>query len=156
MMANPLSDEADSRIRNALSAGRKLDAMRMYCEATGATLSDAKVFVEQIESGSPIMNELTKTDRRAKSLADFGWDSKPTDNGGVRLRRSARWRGTMMGCSLGILTLMSPVVLAVYFFGKGFWKVPDDGVLDVIFLLIPLVFVGGIGLAVTADRKSVV
>ena len=149
-MTNRFSDEFDNRIRDALSAGRKLDAMRMYCEATGATLSDAKVFVEQIESGSPIMNELTKTDRRAKSLADFGWDSEPADNGGVRLRRNAQWRGTMIGCSLVILLLMSSVVLAVYFFGKGFWKAPDDGVLGVIFLLIPLVFVGGIGLAVTA------
>ena len=149
-MTNRFSDEFDNRIRDALSAGRKLDAMRMYCEATGASLSDAKAFVEQIQSGSPITNELTKTDRRAKSLADFGWDSEPTDNGGVRLRRSTRWRGTMMGCSLGILVLMSPIVLAAYFFGKGFWKAPDDGVLGILFLLIPLVFVGGIGLAVTA------
>ena len=149
-MTNRFSDEIDNRIRDALSAGRKLDAMRMYCEATGASLSDAKAFVEQIQSGAPITNDLAKTDRPVKSLADFGWDTEPADSGGVRLRRNAQWRGTMMGCSLGILVLMSPVVLAVYFFGKGFWKAPDDGVLGVIFLLIPLVFVGVIGLAITA------
>ena len=45
-MTTRFSDEIDNRIRDALSAGRKLDAMRMYCEATGASLSDAKAFVE--------------------------------------------------------------------------------------------------------------
>ena len=48
-MSDSLSDETIDRIRAALFAGRKIEAIKLYREATGADLRDAKDTVEGIE-----------------------------------------------------------------------------------------------------------
>lgn len=148
-MINPLPDETAASIRNALTAGRKLDAVRLYREATGAGLAEAKAFVDQLESGSPDTNDLAKSEKPAKSLTDFGWIIEPTD-AGVRMRHSTLWYGAMTGCSLVILLVFSPFVIVVWFAGKGFWQgPPDDGVWQILWRLTPLLVAGGGGLIVT-------
>jgi hypothetical protein len=48
-MTGPLSDDDVARINDALFAGRKIDAIKIYRECTGAGLKDAKDFVEAVE-----------------------------------------------------------------------------------------------------------
>ncbi len=48
-MANSLPAGDLERIRNALVAGRKIEAIKLYRECTGAGLREAKNYVETLE-----------------------------------------------------------------------------------------------------------
>jgi hypothetical protein len=48
-MAQPLPDDAVQRIRDAVFAGRKIEAIRLYRECTGEGLREAKDFVDALE-----------------------------------------------------------------------------------------------------------
>jgi len=48
-MSEPLSQESVDEITDALFAGRKIDAIRIYREATGQGLYESKQFVDAIE-----------------------------------------------------------------------------------------------------------
>ncbi len=50
MVEDSLPDDQVERIQAALFAGRKIEAIKLYREATGTGLSEAKLFVEKIES----------------------------------------------------------------------------------------------------------
>jgi ribosomal protein L7/L12 len=52
MAESPLQDLLDS-IRGHIAAGRKIEAIKLYREATGAGLAEAKEAVELIEAGKP-------------------------------------------------------------------------------------------------------
>ena len=151
-MINPLPDKTAASIRNALNAGRKLDAIRLYCEATGASLADAKAFVDQLESGSDTMSEAAPCEKRAFPLTDHGWHVEPTDDGGVRLRRTALWRGAMIGCSFMVALFCSPLPIGMWVMRDRIWDggPPGGGVWQVLVLLIPLTFVGIAGLCFAA------
>jgi len=43
-----LSDETRDKILDALAAGRKIEAIKLYREATGQGLAEAKGFIEQL------------------------------------------------------------------------------------------------------------
>lgn len=49
-MSNPISDDDGERIRAAIFAGRKIEAIKLYRECTGLGLKEAKDFVELLES----------------------------------------------------------------------------------------------------------
>jgi hypothetical protein len=142
-----LSDAILAELRAALEAGRKLDAVKQYREATGAGLAEAKAFVDQLEAGAVIMNDMaTARGKSATLLADYGWLVEPTE-GGVRLRRSALWRGAMMGCSFAIGLLLSPILIGLWLLRDRLWDgPPEGGVRQIATLLIPLAFVGVAGL----------
>jgi hypothetical protein len=144
-MGIPLPDGTDARIRDALSGDRKLEAVRLYREATGASLADAKAYIDRLGTGA------APADGPASSLTDHGWQIEPADGDGVRLRRSAVWRVAMVGCSLAVVLLFAPVAVVLWFLGGRIWDVPaGDGVWQVIALLVPLAFVGVAGLFFTA------
>ncbi len=48
-MSSPISDEEMEQVRAAIFAGRKIEAIKLYREASGAGLKDAKDFVEALE-----------------------------------------------------------------------------------------------------------
>jgi ribosomal protein L7/L12 len=48
-MSRPLSDEEVERIRTAIFAGRKIEAIKLYREAVGVGLKDAKDYIEALE-----------------------------------------------------------------------------------------------------------
>jgi len=52
-MATPIPDEKLTEIEEALRQGRKIDAIKLYREYTGAGLAEAKAAVEELESRSP-------------------------------------------------------------------------------------------------------
>ena len=45
----PWGDETQEHIQELLRAGRKIDAIKFYREQSGASLKDAKDFVESLE-----------------------------------------------------------------------------------------------------------
>jgi hypothetical protein len=49
-MPHPLPDEVAAQIRAAILAGHKIQAIKLYREASGAGLKDAKDFIEAIEA----------------------------------------------------------------------------------------------------------
>jgi hypothetical protein len=49
-MPHPLSDDDVERIRTAVFGGRKIEAIKLYREATGAGLKEAKDFIEELEA----------------------------------------------------------------------------------------------------------
>jgi ribosomal protein L7/L12 len=53
-MPNRISNETLEAIRSALAAGRKIDAIKLYREASGAGLAEAKNFVERLERGASV------------------------------------------------------------------------------------------------------
>jgi ribosomal protein L7/L12 len=85
-MPNPLPDETAASIRDKLSAGRKLDAVRPYREATGAGLAEAAAFVDQLEAGPFLISAAASAEKPTFSLTDHGWLVESPDEGGVRLR----------------------------------------------------------------------
>jgi hypothetical protein len=134
-------------IREALHAGRKLDAIRLYREATGASLADAKALIDQFECGEINASETVISNAPPKSLTDYGWLVEPTDDGGVRLRRSALWRGAMIGCSAMVGLFFSPILIGIWWKRERIFTVASGGgAWQVFTLMIPLVFVGVVGL----------
>jgi ribosomal protein L7/L12 len=53
-MPSPLTDTALEAIRSALAAGRKIEAIKLYRESTGAGLVEAKAFVERLDLDSSV------------------------------------------------------------------------------------------------------
>jgi hypothetical protein len=49
-MPAPISDADLERIRAAIFAGQKIEAIKIYRESTGSGLSEAKEFVEALEA----------------------------------------------------------------------------------------------------------
>jgi hypothetical protein len=49
-MPGPISDADLARIREAIFAGQKITAIKIYREATGSALAEAKEFVETLEA----------------------------------------------------------------------------------------------------------
>ena len=49
-MSDSISDDDVERIRTAIFAGRKIDAIKLYRECTGKGLKEAKDFVEALEA----------------------------------------------------------------------------------------------------------
>jgi ribosomal protein L7/L12 len=49
-MPAPISDADLRRVREAIFAGRKIEAIRIYRECTGSGLAEAKEFVEALEA----------------------------------------------------------------------------------------------------------
>ena len=47
-MASELTPEQNERIREALAEGRKIEAIKVYREATGCGLREAKEFIEAL------------------------------------------------------------------------------------------------------------
>lgn len=43
----------ETELRNLLAADRKIEAIKLYCERTGASLAEAKNAVEAMEGGRP-------------------------------------------------------------------------------------------------------
>jgi len=52
-MSTPVPNDKLTEIEEALRQGRKIDAIKLYRECTGAGLPEAKAAVEQLESGPP-------------------------------------------------------------------------------------------------------
>jgi ribosomal protein L7/L12 len=52
-MSEPLPEQVASQIRSALAAGNKIEAIRIYREFSGASLVEAKDFIERLASGAP-------------------------------------------------------------------------------------------------------
>jgi ribosomal protein L7/L12 len=50
-MAKRIADNELERVRAAMSAGRKIEAIKLYRQASGAGLADAKRFVEALAAG---------------------------------------------------------------------------------------------------------
>ncbi len=48
-MADELTEKDIGQISDALLAGRKFDAIKIYREATGSSLMEAKEFIEKLE-----------------------------------------------------------------------------------------------------------
>lgn len=64
-----LSPEVLNQIEDALSDGQKIEAIKIYREATGAGLAEAKLFVEDIGSSTEV--DLPKmVDEVTEALAD--------------------------------------------------------------------------------------
>lgn len=144
-MSDPIPNETTECIRNALRAGRVLDAVRLYREATSASLVDAKAFVDQLEVGSVTMSDAAgPTETPALSLADHGWLVEQTDDGGVRLRMSGRCRGVMIGASMtAALLLIFAVVIGLWFLRDTIWNAfAVGGEWQVVPMLLPMAFVG--------------
>lgn len=140
-MPNRLPDETAASIHTALSAGRKLDAIRLYREATGVGLAEAAAFVEQLEASAVTMSDAASDEKPPFSLTDHGWLVDSTDDGGVRLRRSASWRWGAIGCSCMVaLVSFLPILIGLW------WWMRPWGV-QLLTMFIPLMFVGLIGLA---------
>jgi hypothetical protein len=55
-MSENLTPELVQQIRAEMGAGRKIQAIKIYIDATGSTLSEAKDFVEQINDGELMPN----------------------------------------------------------------------------------------------------
>jgi ribosomal protein L7/L12 len=49
-MSDKLSDEKRQEILNAILAGKKIEAIKLYRAATGQGLKEAKDFVDQLEA----------------------------------------------------------------------------------------------------------
>jgi hypothetical protein len=49
-MPSPISDADLQRVRTALFAGRKIEAIKIYRECAGSGLAEAKEFVEALEA----------------------------------------------------------------------------------------------------------
>jgi ribosomal protein L7/L12 len=64
-MSSNLSDDDIEPIRAALRAGNKIEAIKLYRQATGAGLAEAKRFVEAFDPDAPIGSH-----RTAGSLSD--------------------------------------------------------------------------------------
>jgi ribosomal protein L7/L12 len=47
----PAESPLDKQIRTLLEQNKPMDAMRVYREATGASLSEAKTYVEKVSTG---------------------------------------------------------------------------------------------------------
>ena len=142
-MPSPLPNETAVSIRIALSAGRKLDAIRLYREATGVGLAEAAAFVDQLESGSVTTSDAAPAEKPAFSLTDHGWLVEPTDEGGVRLRRSALWRRGAIGCSCMVaLFSLLPLLIGLWWYRHWIWNAMPAWGVQVVTLFIPLLFVG--------------
>ncbi len=142
-MPNPLPDETAASIRTALSVGRKLDAIRLYREATGVGLAEAVAFVDQLEVGSVTMSDAVLAEKPAFSLTDHGWLVESTDDGGVRLRRSALWRRGAIGCSCMVALFSSlPLLIGLWWYRHWIWNAMPAWGVQVVTLFIPLLFVG--------------
>jgi ribosomal protein L7/L12 len=50
-MARDVSQDVIDSVRTAIAAGNKIEAIKLYREASGAGLADAKRFVEDLEAG---------------------------------------------------------------------------------------------------------
>ena len=48
-MENPLTDEVREQIKEAIFAGRKIEAIKLYREATGLGLKEAKEFIDKLQ-----------------------------------------------------------------------------------------------------------
>ena len=46
-----VSQDSIERVQAAISSGNKIEAIKLYREASGAGLADAKRFVEDLEAG---------------------------------------------------------------------------------------------------------
>ncbi len=142
-MPNPLPDETAASIRTALSAGRKLDAIRLYREATGVGLAEAAAFVDQLKTGSVTMSDAATAEKPAFSLTDHGWLVESTDEGGVRLRRSALWRSGAIGCSCMVAWFSSlPFLIGQWWYRHWIWNALPAWGVQVAALFFPLMFVG--------------
>lgn len=53
-MSSPISNDDLDRIRAELAAGRKIEAIKLYRQATDTGLAEAKQAVEALEAGRPI------------------------------------------------------------------------------------------------------
>lgn len=149
-MSNSLLDKTIARIREALRAGRLLDAVRLYREATGASLVDAKAFVDQLEVGCVTMSDAAgPTENPAFSLADHGWIMEQTDDGGGRLRMSDRCRRVMIAASMtAALLLFFAVVIGLWFLRDTIWNAfAAGGEWQVVPMLLPMTFVGLVALS---------
>lgn len=51
-----MDDSLESDIRDLLAVGQKIEAIKVYREATGAGLAEAKTAVESIEAGEPVQS----------------------------------------------------------------------------------------------------
>lgn len=149
-MSDSIPDENSARIREALRAGRLLDAVRLYREATGASLVEAKAFVDQLDVDSITMGDAAEPIvMPAFSLTDHGWLVEQTDDGGVRLRMSDRCRKVMIAGSMAAaLLVISPVLIGLWFLRDNIWiafAAVDQW--QVAPMLLPLTFVGLVALS---------
>jgi ribosomal protein L7/L12 len=49
-MARPVSDAESAQIRTEILAGRKIEAIKLYRQATGEGLKEAKDFIEAVQA----------------------------------------------------------------------------------------------------------
>jgi ribosomal protein L7/L12 len=65
-LARPLSGDELAQVRAALAGGKKIDAIKLYREATGAGLAEAKQAVEALEAGrqmgGPVVESVSNDD----------------------------------------------------------------------------------------------
>lgn len=77
-MAREVSDDVLGRIRAAIAAGNKIEAIKIYREASGVGLAEAKRFVEDLEAGrtpgAPPIDSATNDDIDQIQAAVFAGD----------------------------------------------------------------------------------
>lgn len=61
-----------SDVRDALASGQKIEAIKLYREATGCGLREAKEAVERMEQGTPPRQQGEGFKPRVKSQGCFG------------------------------------------------------------------------------------
>ncbi len=109
-------------------------------------LAEAKAFVDQLEASPAAIIDAASAEKPAFSLTDHGWLVEPTDEGGVRLRRSASWRKGAIGCSCIVALFFSvPFLIGLWWLGNLIRNAVPGWVVLVVELFIPLLFVGLLG-----------
>lgn len=77
-MAREVSDDVLGHIRAAIASGAKIEAIKIYREASGAGLAEAKRFVEDLEAGrtpgAPPVDSATNDDIDQIQAAVFAGD----------------------------------------------------------------------------------
>lgn len=92
-MPKQISNEEAANIRAAIAAGKKIDAIKLYREASGAGLAEAKKFVEalarDLHSAQPISSAMTDADIEAIQAAIFAGERIKA----IKLYRAASGEG---------------------------------------------------------------
>ncbi len=94
-MSSALSNDDLARIRDALAARKKIEAIKVYREATGAGLAEAKRSVEAIEAGrdvsGPALDTASNDDIDQIQAAVFAGEKIQA----IKLYRTATGEGLM-------------------------------------------------------------
>jgi ribosomal protein L7/L12 len=70
-LQSPASDELEQQVRSLLDRGEKIEAIKLYREATAASLLDAKNAVEALERGGPLAEPAAPQEGVAPSQGDW-------------------------------------------------------------------------------------